>query len=383
MNALTRDELKQLATWQSAPCLSLYMPSHRVGEETRQDPIRFRNLLRQAEELLAADGLRTPEVRAMLEPAQKLVDDSAFWRQQGDGLAVMVAPGFTSTYHLPYTVPETVVSGERFQIKPLLPLFAGDGRFFVLALSQNAVRLFEGTRFMMHEMPAGNLPKNLESALAFDELEPQLQSHSVPSQGRGDGSMIFHGHGADADVAKDRLLRFCRAVDAALHPILHQEHAPLICAAVDYLVPIYREANTYPRLMQEAILGNPDNASADSLHAAAWDAVQPYFWQDRHEALALFRQLAGSGHTSTAVDEVALAAHQGRVATLFVPMDQQVWGRFEPETARAEMHIAHEPRDEDLLNVAAVYTILNGGNLYVVDPADMPDSEPIAALLRY
>lgn len=35
---------------------------------------------------------------------------------------------------------------DRFHVTPLLPLLAGDGHFFVLALSQNQIGLLEGTR---------------------------------------------------------------------------------------------------------------------------------------------------------------------------------------------------------------------------------------------
>jgi len=40
-----------------------------------------------------------------------------------------------------------VVVSDRFHLKPLLPLLTGDGRFYILALSQNQVRLLQGTRY--------------------------------------------------------------------------------------------------------------------------------------------------------------------------------------------------------------------------------------------
>jgi hypothetical protein len=51
MSILGRDELNALMTPSAGWCVSLYMPTHRTWKDTRQDPIRFKNLLRPAEEL--------------------------------------------------------------------------------------------------------------------------------------------------------------------------------------------------------------------------------------------------------------------------------------------------------------------------------------------
>jgi len=73
MDKITMNTLRQ-AFLNSHPdrCVSLYMPTHRAGRETEQDPIRYKNLLREAEERLMANGLRSPEVQEMLkEPSTR------------------------------------------------------------------------------------------------------------------------------------------------------------------------------------------------------------------------------------------------------------------------------------------------------------------------
>jgi hypothetical protein len=37
----------------------------------------------------------------------------------------------------------------------------------------------------------------------------------------------------------------------------------------------------------------------------------------------------------------------------------------------------------DLLDFAAAHTFLNGGTVYAVNPPEMPDDGPVAALFRY
>ncbi len=44
---------------------------------------------------------------------------------------------------------------------------------------------------------------------------------------------------------------------------------------------------------------------------------------------------------------------------------------------------SEEPGDEDLLDLAAVKTFLNSGNIYAVEPEKVPGGEPFAAVFRY
>ncbi|HHP7235758.1 MAG TPA: hypothetical protein ACFCUC_14095 [Desulfobacterales bacterium] len=49
------------------------------------------------------------------------------------------------------------------------------------------------------------------------------------------------------------------------------------------------------------------------------------------------------------------------------------------------MEIEDSPTDdsEDLLNLAALDTLRNGGTVYALEPDQLPESGPLAALLRY
>ena len=81
MDVVTREDIKALVERRHGPCVSIYQPTHRAGPDTRtyalQDPIRFRNLLREAEQRLAAGAVSARAVDELLQPARRLVDDSA------------------------------------------------------------------------------------------------------------------------------------------------------------------------------------------------------------------------------------------------------------------------------------------------------------------
>ena len=86
------------------PSVSIDMPARRRHPETREDPIRFKNLLRLAEDRLRGTG-RVSDARGILEPGHALLGDSGFWQHQSDGLAVFAAPGEFRHYRLPWCFP--------------------------------------------------------------------------------------------------------------------------------------------------------------------------------------------------------------------------------------------------------------------------------------
>jgi Bacterial archaeo-eukaryotic release factor family 7 len=381
---LSRIDIDPLLEKTSGPAVSLYLPTHRAGPEIQQDPIRLKNLLREAEDRLQALGLRSPEVSEIVKPARDLLSDGFFWRHQREGLAIFLARGFQTHYRLPLRFEDLAVVAERFHVKPLLPLLTGDGHFYVLAVSQKDVRLLEGSRYGMNEIELEDLPKNLSEALGPELWQEQIQLHSTRAPGvGGERSAVFHGSGVAHEGAKDELLRFFRRIDAALAEFLHEDASPLVVGGVEYYFPIYREANTYPHLVEGGVGGNLEMQDASELHDRAFSIVEPIFEKARRDAGAKYRQLAGTGRTSNDVFESVSAAVQGRVESLFVTVGVQVWGRPGSDGEGIVRHEAPEPGDVDLLDLIAVRALQNGAKVYAVAAADMPDGEPVAAVFRF
>ncbi|HMK36988.1 MAG TPA: hypothetical protein VK463_18080 [Desulfomonilaceae bacterium] len=382
MNSLTGYELKNLMGKCGQACVSIYMPTHKAGPETQQDPIRLKNLTKQAEESLTRKGLRLPEAKTFLQPAQELIQDGLFWSYQSDGLAVFISSENTAVHRLPCSFEELVVVADRFHLKPMLPLFSGNGRFYILAVSQKEVRLMEGTRFNIKEVKLEGVPENIAQVLQYDVFGKQLQWHASKG-GAGKRTGVFQGHGALESDAKDNILRFLREVDKGLRKVIGKETSPLVMACVEYVQPIYKEANTYPYLLDKGINGNPEGLSPQELHAAAWNIVGPHFQKAQDDSVARYYDLAGTGRTSKELQKVIDAAYNGRVEVLFVALGIQRWGTFDSETGTVRLHGEQESGDEDLLDFAAIQTFLNGGKVYATLPEDVPDDRNVAAILRY
>jgi hypothetical protein len=384
MDSITMEDVRRVFSHRhSGWCISLFMPTHRAGREKEQNAIRFKNLLRQAEEALMDKGLRPTQVKDMLKEPHRLLQDPGFWQRQSDGLALFVSAEAFHFFRLPLEFEELVVVSRRFHAKPLLSMLISDGTFYVLTVSQNQVRLLKGTRHTVDEMDIEDRIQDIVQALPDVLTEKQLQFHTgAPSGGSGGRPAMFYGHDLSND-AKNSILRWFRLIDRELRDLLAGEQAPLVLAGVEYLFPMYREANTYPHLIDGGIPGNPEGMKPEALHAQAWDLVEPIFRKAREAAADRYRQLAGTGQTTTDVKEGVLAAHHGRVETVFVPVGVQVWGQLDPDEEAVHIHPSPEPGDEDLLDLLAIQTLTKGGTVYAVAPEEVPDKTPLAAILRY
>jgi hypothetical protein len=382
------EKLQELLAKETQVCISLYMPAHPTGREQQQDPIRFKNLLSDIRGDLEKSVFCIPEIEAMIKPAEALLHDRSFWQHQNQGLAVFIAEDVFEVYQLPRKFETLAVVADHFYIKPLLPLISGNEKFYILALSQNDIRLLQGDRFAIVEVDLQTTPTSLQEALWFDDPERQLQFHTgTATPGGGSRASVYHGHGLPDAGNKTDLLRFFQKVNHGLMDLLHDQKSPLALVGVDYLFPIYHEANDYPYLVEDGITGNPEKLALEEMHTAAWPLVKPIFQKELFESLNRYQELSGSEPALVAsqLDEIIQAAFYGRVDILFVELGKQIWGTVntnDVERVTLETHSKFRPGDQDLINLAAVQTIFNGGQVYALKPEQMPEKS-IAAIFRF
>jgi hypothetical protein len=391
MNRLSRRDLKELIEQQSEICLSMFVPTHRqAGPEMQQDPLQLRNQLREAEQLLLTRPLESMSIAEFLAPIEALLKQQALWQHPEEGLALFRSPEAFRCYQVPFRFKPQVVVGTHFYLKPLLRFLTGEGRFFLLALSHNEVRLLEATRTHVQEINLpDSVPTSLAEAMKEDETGDGLQYHSSASGATigkgGRRPVLFHGQGADTVDEKKQLLHYFQQIDRGLHALFHEETAPLVLAGVAYLLPIYHKANTYPHLLAEGVQGNPDRVkvSNETLCKQAWPLVEPVLRNEQQASLAQFEENKGTDRASSNLSELVPAAFYGRIDRLFVALDQEQWGSFEQNTSTLHLHEKAEPGDEELLDLVATQTLLHGGTVYTLEQEQMPDRAMLAALYRY
>lgn len=382
----TREDLDELVRYETAPCVSIFMPTHRAGRDIEEDPIRLKNLTVEAQRQLEQQGVRSAEARQMLDPARRLIEDTVFWEHQGDGLALFIRPEFMRSFRVPRVLEELAVVAERFHVTPLMPLLDIEHTYYALALSEGRVRLLCGGPIGLEEVDAPDMPKSFADLDRFIDEERQLQFHTVAQKfaTAGQESAIFHGHGSASEDAavKQWLPEFCRMIDRGIEPILRTDQAPLVLAATEPLEAIYRRMNTYAHLLEPSVFGNFDHHNESMLHEITWPVARDHFTHRRDEALRRFHETAPAGRT-TQVAELVHEAPGGRVGMLLVAADGHLWGRFDPETLRVEPHHEYQPGDEDLINRAVLVCRAYGAEIYALPGRDMPEGMNVAAVYRF
>jgi hypothetical protein len=177
---------------------------------------------------------------------------------------------------------------------------------------------------------------------------------------------VVFGTGSESEKEKDRFRHFVKEVERGVTKLLRRGAEPLILAGVEYDVAIYRQLNTYPHLLEQAIHGSPERLTAQTLHERAWEIVSQCPSEPLQKALADYRKQSGAALVLGDTGAIGKAAAEGRVAGLFLSESAGAAGQA-----------------NDLLNIAALQTVLHGGWAFELNAADMPAKDSAAALLRF
>lgn len=377
---ITRDNILDLAKQQHDVSISIYLPTHKMGEQVQQDPIRLKNLLSEAEEQLKDRDISEQQIEQLLEEPRKLLDQPLFWQHNDKGLALFVSAENFDYYRVPHNFKERVMVSDHFLITPLVPMISMEGSFCMLTLSQKNVRLLKCTRASVEEIALEEAPGSLEEFQKFDVYQEHLQHHS--GQG-GDSRAIFHGQGGSEDTDTEVLINYLKTIENEVTSIMRKRNDPLVLAGVSGAVAEYRKVNHYSRMMEQEVSGNPDPKSNDEVKDEGWKVIESYFLQEMYDDIRRFGDLTGSDKNSDNLTNIIEAAYYGRVDSLFVPVGEHSWGWFDQE--RDVVHHSKKPKDgeHDLINMAAIKTLTQSGNVYALDRDEMPNQAPIAAIFRY
>ncbi|MGB3182324.1 MAG: hypothetical protein WBB45_13110 [Cyclobacteriaceae bacterium] len=391
MKIFTKADLEELAKVRGEHCVSIYIPTHQRGAEVNegQDSILFKNQIQELENKLEEKGMAPREIEALMKEPRNLLDDGDFWRHQWNGLAMFISDGYFRYFRLPMEFEAKNMVNRSFHLKELIPMFGGNGTYFILALSLNKMRFFEASRDQIYEVNMEeNAPNGMEQVMKYYDLEKSVQFRTgVGNSASTAAAANYHGQGGGKDDKEAYVNEYLRLVDDAISEVIYDNHAPLIIASVDYLQPMFRKVSHHNNIMDTGINGNPDQMSAKDLHTKTWTVMKDHFEKRRDDHMKHYNDLAGTGKTSYDINQIVPAALNGRIETLFVKKGaEHKWGVFHKDTQNIEIHDTRGNEDECLMSMSAVETILNGGETFIVSAEDLPEQSveaDMVAVFRY
>lgn len=370
------------------PCLTIYFPLGDASSEGRspnpkQSKLRWKECLRGLEGKAAQSG---PAGGELLESVRNLADLAPESALEGTGqtLVVFRSPDKFQASLLSQSLPERAVIGPHFFVRPLLADLVRDRVFYLLALSQKNTRLLRCDAKSSEAIP---LPQDVKTDFEvwMNQVKPDhtavYNAMTAGAQGAS-GPNALAPKGADQDAKDEYLSHFFKQVDRGVSETLKGKTEPLILCGVEYELPVYTEVNSYPHLAPEQVRGAPNGLKAGEMHARALEALERVYGRTIEDALETMDHRVGGG-ASTRLKEVVTAAHDGRVLTLLMSDAQETTGVFDEATHSVKAKETGTADDEDLVNDAAVQTILHAGNVLVVPHNKMPNGSPVAAIFRY
>ncbi|HET8865084.1 MAG TPA: hypothetical protein VFM80_05240 [Gracilimonas sp.] len=379
MSVVNRETIEKLINETQDVNVTIFIPTHKKGEEGKQDSIRLKNIIQKAKNELVEKGWKENKVDKLFKPVYTKTEENQFWLHQDKGLAIYANEEYFDLFKIPVSPKENYYISDNFLITPLLELQNHHNDYHVLVLSQNETKMFKVAPDETTQVIFESVPTSMEEHLKYHVHEPSMQHHS----GASGGGSVFHGQGGEMDENNKELELFLKHIENKVTKYLKNVNGPLVLAGPDKMVSYYKKANKYFNVLDSFITGNYDNKSIKEIENESWEIVKSYFREEILSDIERFNDLKGSELISTDVSDIVKGAYFGKVDTLFVPMGFHQYGIFDTEKNQVEISDKLNGEAVDLINHAAISAIKNGSTLYGLPQSEVPNNSGLAAIYRY
>lgn len=380
---ISEAKVRDLAKVHQPFCVSIFLPTMRAGIEIeKQQQIRFKNILKALKEEFKKYEWKEQDIKNYLQPLTDLMEDGNFWRNQLDGLALFLNSNGLEYFSLPIRFRESYYVHDHFYLKPVLPLFNNDRRFFILALNLKQVKLYEASRFSINEIKIDDLvPQNVQDVVGYDYEQKTLQSR--PDQG-GRMKDATHGHGSGKDDKDEEIMAFMQAVNNGLMKVLNTEEIPLLLFTEGQHKGEFEKVFDYKYVYSDYVNKNPEGVDVQTIHQLAWEKIEPYFMKSLREYTEQIKEKSATDYVSKDYTDILPAAFEGRIEALFLSEGKEQYGTYDGKTHQVQLHNEKTGENVALMNLAAIQTFLHNGAVFQVDTENLPLSgTDINALYRY
>jgi hypothetical protein len=370
--------MQQVLNHQQAPCASLYLDTHRTQPQRRDDPTRYRNLVRELRDSLSS-AYSPAMIAEFIAPFEHLERNEEFWNSRTEGIIVFRSPDLFLRFHVDRPVGDLAIVAESFHVKPLLKLLQTNERYHVLTLTRDTAHLYLGDRDGIEEVDLGpDAPMTMEKALGSELTE----RHFTRSNSGGTERSV--GHTTTSDEVELDTEKFLRVVDrTVIERATRLDGLPIILCGVTELVGEFRRITRNTHILADAIVVHPHSIDRREMTKRAWSIMEPLAKQRSLNLIELYRNAATRWNGVDDIVQVAHAAVEGRIGTLLVEEQREVPGKIDAVTGDIAFDDLHQPDIDDVLDDLAVMVMRMKGTVHVLPAQAMPTATGVAAILRY
>jgi hypothetical protein len=372
---------EDMITDKDGPLISLYQPTHKASPDNKQDPILFKNLIKNIEKTL--EELHDFDaVDKIMKPLYGLKEDKEFWNHSYEGIAVFATVNKCIVYRLDNPVKELALVAKTFHIKPLLKAYQSNENYLLLGLSKENFSLFKGNKngFIPIEIDK-KYPRTLQEVLGYEKTEINLTHGSY--SGAGNPAM-YHGYGdVNQEIEKDTE-KYFRYVDGFV-----SEHyskplkMPVILITLTEHHTLFKQSSNNPFLLEVGINKSIDSMDMKEIQSEAWKIIETIKSKNMPDITETFTNAEADALGSSDLESVAKAAIESRIDTLYIEEDKSIPGKIDKETGKVIFSSTKSLDHGDILDDLADIVLSGGGKVTVLSNEEMPSKTGVAAIYRY
>ncbi|PRD56463.1 hypothetical protein [Sphingobacterium gobiense] len=365
--------LKELTAIQDEPCISIYMPTHRIHPANATDPISFKNLYKKTLQYIKDKELHDHE--KLVLPLEKLIDDKAFWDYNDEGLAIFISKHDIQILRLPEKVQEIVCVADSFCVKPLFKLYHENQPYYLLALGLDDVQLYRGDKYHLEKLDiADKVPTTMRETLGDELTNNHLHGNVVEGAG-------LHGYMEISQEEDINMGRFFRRVDQAIlehYPI--PQHIPILLAALPehhtHFLRISKHINFAPVHIQL----NPQSLNKNALLEKVQEIFDKIRDKRKKELLERYHLALPENLSSLDPGDVVRDVIDGKVDVLCIENGKSIDGHIDVVERKI---VQTDGQHTDVINELACLAFNHGGSVIVLDEEEMPSETGIFTINRY
>jgi hypothetical protein len=367
-------------TGKKGPHISIYQETSRHASKQKHDALVFKNLVKDIE-LTLSNRYSPKDIKPLMTMLKTLENESTFWRQSSDGIALFATLETSIIYHLKRPVPTTVEVSDSFHLKPLIAYFQIMKDYHILSLDAESFDVYQSNPYEVDRVLLGDgVPRTLKDILG-DEHTPSYHTHGT--YGGASDSSTFHGHGgkkADEDID---LKRFFRQVDALVYEHVSKDaKRPLLLLTRPEYEHLYRSVSDHPYLEDHSLFKTFEDGDDTSMIKSIRAHAEKAFMEKIDTIKKQYHQQQTHDTDLEQPLEILSAAKDGRIETLLIGEDATVPIFLDQKKNLPEM-TSKNLRVPDLLDDLAQLTIEKKGQVYILNSRDMPNDKEVVAIYRY
>ena len=358
---MNRQDILDLQRHRSHPSVSILLPTHRTSPDNKRDPILLKNLATEAtDRLVELLGKRdaAPMIRK-LEVQVAAID----LRHTLDGMAIFVNDAHAGVYLLPVPLNPRVIIDDTFATRDLVFAMNRSPRYWVLALSEQPTRLFEGVRETLVEVRGGGFPM-VHTGPGGDQALPEMTDKSK--------------------IEAEYHRQFFRRVDQALAAFTKADPLPVCVVGVERWLAYFQNVSDRKDVVA-TVTGNHDQTPPHELGKLVWPALADALSVKRGRALDALDAAIGAQRFASGLGEAWRRAQEGRGALLLVEQDYHQAAHLDEAAGQLHLVDADDPSVNmaDAVDDLIELVLAKQGDVVFVDDGALEGHQRVALTLRY